>query len=116
MLSTAIGKHAVEYEVLTAEDSDQAVRILRERPVDVLLTDIKMPDMAGSNRLISSKMNFPATQIFRMSADDSRKVEGKSESAFVSESIKKPVNIDTLFAGIPWDRRSFLWSFTGPYR
>jgi DNA-binding NtrC family response regulator len=116
MLSSAIVKHADEYEVLTAEDSDQAVRILRERPVDVLLTDIKMPDMTGSNRLISSKMSNSATHIIRMSADDIGEVGKKAESAFISESIKKPVTIDSVFTGIPRDRRSFLWSLMGPYR
>jgi sigma-B regulation protein RsbU (phosphoserine phosphatase) len=35
------------HEVLTAEDGRQALAVLRERPVDVLLLDIMMPNMNG---------------------------------------------------------------------
>ncbi len=116
MLSAAIGKHAGDYEVLTAEDSEQAEKILRERPIDVLLTDTRMPDMSDPEGVSGQKIGLAATQVFRMSADASVKAEEKPESAFVSETVKKNVTIDTLFPGIPNDRRSFLSSFTGPYR
>lgn len=39
-------KHA-GYEVLEAEDAAAAVRLLRERHVDLMLADIDMPSMGG---------------------------------------------------------------------
>ncbi len=35
------------YEVLTAEDGVEALRILRSEPVDLVITDIQMPNMDG---------------------------------------------------------------------
>jgi DNA-binding NtrC family response regulator len=47
------------YEVLTAESVIDALRILDERPVDVILTDNKMPIMNGSEFLEEAARRCP---------------------------------------------------------
>ena len=49
------------YEVLTAETPGEALRILDERPVDLVLSDHKMPGMTGVQLLAEVAKRKPDT-------------------------------------------------------
>jgi diguanylate cyclase len=47
ILSTLVGLLSLEYEVLTADSADAAELILNQRPIDLILTDQRMPRRTG---------------------------------------------------------------------
>ena len=59
-----------EYDVMIAENGDQAISILRTLPVDLLLTDIRMPVITGSELVLWMKENMPRTPVIVMSASN----------------------------------------------
>src|SRR4051794_13298829 len=52
---------APAYEVFTASDADEAEAILRARPIDILLTDKKMPRRSGLDLLQWAREHSPHT-------------------------------------------------------
>jgi response regulator RpfG family c-di-GMP phosphodiesterase len=48
------------YEILTAETPAEALRILEERPVDLILSDQKMPGMSGLELLARAAERRPS--------------------------------------------------------
>jgi DNA-binding NtrC family response regulator len=56
------------YDVMTAENGEQALAVLRTIPVDLLITDIRMPVIAGSELVLWVKENMPRIPVIAMSA------------------------------------------------
>jgi diguanylate cyclase (GGDEF)-like protein len=50
-----------EYEVLTAGNADEAQQVMQSRPVDILLTDQRMPGRTGTALLEYSREHYPQT-------------------------------------------------------
>ncbi|MFT3766371.1 MAG: hybrid sensor histidine kinase/response regulator [Minicystis sp.] len=48
-----------DYEVYTAESADEALRLLRERPIQVVITDQRMPGTTGTELLSAVQREFP---------------------------------------------------------
>jgi len=84
-----------EYDVMTAENGDQAISILRTLPVGLLLTDIRMPVVTGSELVLWMKENMPRTPVIVMSAgndaDTVSAVEGAGYFFF-----DKPLDVTRL--------------------
>lgn len=58
---------ALGYITLTAEDFDSAMSILDSKPVDVVITDIMLPDKTGIELITKVKEKFPGTPILAIS-------------------------------------------------
>lgn len=56
------------YNVTTAKDGVQALEILKKYSVDILMTDMKMPNLGGMELLRQVKKQYPRTQVVLMSA------------------------------------------------
>ena len=52
-----------EYEVLLSSDVSKAVKILEEDEVDLIITDIRMPQQSGVDLLRTVKENWPDIQV-----------------------------------------------------
>jgi diguanylate cyclase (GGDEF)-like protein len=50
-----------DYEVVSAESAEAAQEIFRRRPIDILLTDQKMPHLSGVQLLEWVRLNYPRT-------------------------------------------------------
>lgn len=55
------------YEVTEAADGKQGVASLREHPVDLVITDILMPDQEGIETIRILRKSFPQTKIIAIS-------------------------------------------------
>ena len=55
------------YEVLIAEDPNKGLKRLRQAPVDLLITDIYMPDKDGLEVIQQARKLVPAMKIIAMS-------------------------------------------------
>lgn len=62
-----ISLEARGYNVLLAEDGNQALKIVESTAVGAMLLDILMPRKEGLETLIELKQRFPALKVFVMS-------------------------------------------------
>ncbi len=56
------------YHVVTASGGTAAKQILSEQPIDIVLTDVKMPDMNGFDLLREIKSSYPKVAVIMMTA------------------------------------------------
>lgn len=84
------------YEVILAEDGRSAIKLLGLQPVDLLISDIKMPDMSGVEVLRAAKaidQDILAIMITAFASTDSA-VEAMRLGA--CDYLSKPFDIDLL--------------------
>src|SRR6266446_947655 len=87
---------ADRYEVLTADEAAKGYALLEARPIDVLLTDLKMPGDDGMKllRRASSLSNPPVSIMMTAYGSIENAVEAMKAGAY--HYITKPVNLDEL--------------------
>lgn len=56
------------YTVSTAEDGRDALQRLKTNPVDLVITDLQMPDVDGVSLIQEMKRYYPTTMVIVMSA------------------------------------------------
>ena len=94
-----IALEAAGYGVHTATEGAQALAMQRERPADVLVTDIFMPGQEGMATIAGFKAEFPATRIIAMSAGGGAgKLDFLSAAALIGAdaTLRKPFTADQL--------------------
>lgn len=83
------------YEVLLAEEGEKALDILREKKVNVMLSDLKMPKMDGMQLLKASKLVKPEVEVILITAHGTieKAVGAMKDGAydFISKPFKKIV-------------------------
>ncbi len=88
------------FEVLEAEDGVEAINVLGGKRVDVIITDLNMPNMNGIEliRKLRADGNYRATPILMLTteSDGGKKEEGKTAGA--TGWIVKPFQPDRLVA------------------
>ncbi len=72
MLSAALKREG--YEVLVATDGKSALAALESGPVDVVVTDIRMPQMTGIELLAAAKRIDPGLSVIMMTAYGSKDI------------------------------------------
>ncbi|MDB2414575.1 response regulator [Rickettsiales bacterium] len=86
------------FEVIEAEDGKHALEVLQGKTVNVIITDLNMPNMNGIEliRALRSDPNFKFTPILMLTTegDASKKNEGKEAGA--TGWIVKPFNPEKL--------------------
>jgi len=82
--------------VLTAESGRQSLEVLAEEPVDVVVLDVKMPEMDGIETTKEIKRGHPLVEVILLTghADLEASLEGMSSGGF--DYLLKPVPIDEL--------------------
>ncbi len=88
-----------QFEVLTAHNGKEAVAVLEAHPVDLLVTDLKMPVMDGFELLAYMHTNFPAVPTVVITAFATPEIEQKLDGMIV-QLIEKPIDFDRLTEAI----------------
>ncbi len=88
--------YAHRVEVLTAPNGDAALKVLEERKVDLVVTDLKMPVMDGFELIAYMSRSWPDVPVVAMSAFGTREIEGKLERQGVALFLDKPLGIPVL--------------------
>jgi len=82
------------YDVLVASNGAEAVNMLDKEHVDVLLTDVKMPQMSGIELLKHVKKNFEWLPVVVMTAFGSVENAVEAMKAGAYDYVLKPVKIE----------------------
>jgi len=102
LLSIRAGFEAYKdrFQLFTAEDGKKAIKILESNSIDLVVTDIRMPEMDGFELLVYMNSRFSSIPVLVMSAYGTREIQGKFESIGIIGFLDKPVDFDDLVKSI----------------
>ena len=92
----AISVADMGYNVLEAEDAEEALRVFNEHLPPMVLTDIKMPGMDGIELLREVKRRNPDTEVVMITGHGDMDLAIKSLKYAATDFITKPINVDAL--------------------
>lgn len=94
MLERALGQEG--YEVASAADGGAGIRMLAERPFDLVLTDLKLPDLSGLRVLEACRETQPLAPVIVLTGYGTvgAAVEAMKLGAF--DFLEKPLEINDL--------------------
>jgi len=84
------------FDVHTATRADRAFSTLRDRRIDVVVLDVRMPDLDGIEATREIKKSYPLVEVILLTGHASMEasLEGMKIGAF--DYLLKPVNLDEL--------------------
>ena len=86
----------IGYDVVTAENGEEALEIFRRiRPL-IVMTDIKMPGMDGIELLQKIKQEGPDTEVIMITGHGDMELAIKSLKFEATDFVTKPINNDVL--------------------
>jgi len=99
-LNTRIGLRTAlegnEYELFLADKADNALKILEENDIDVMITDLFMPGKSGLELLEETKNISPSTQCIMITAYGSVETAVDAMKSGAYDYLTKPLNIDRV--------------------
>lgn len=84
------------YDVKTAENGEEALKILTDFHPDVIVTDIKMPRMDGIDLLKAVKADYPHIEVIMLTGHGDMDLAIESLKFEAADFITKPVNDEVL--------------------
>ncbi len=85
------------WSIAVAENGVKALEVMKNRQVDVVLTDIKMPEMDGLELTSELKRSHPDTPVVLMTGFPSVDTAVSALRSRVVDYVIKPFNINQLF-------------------
>jgi signal transduction histidine kinase len=84
------------YEVIEAEDGEEALRLFLKAQPPIVLTDIKMPNMDGIELLQKIKRENHETEVIMITGHGDMDLAIKSLKYEATDFITKPINVNVL--------------------
>ena len=84
------------YEVDEAEDGLIAWSLVRASPPDLVLTDLDMPNLGGSELIIRIRAHYPHIPIIVLSAEDPVDAGRRCVALNADRFFSKPINLDDV--------------------
>ncbi len=97
-LARAFSQLRPELSVLTANSGLDATRLMSERGVDLVLTDLQMPEMDGFELVAWILSHCPDVAIFTMSAFGTEQTASRLESLGAIEYFTKAIHCNKKYA------------------
>ncbi len=95
-IETGLKVHRDSFQVLTAHNGNEAVSILQSHEIDLVITDLKMPEMDGFELLAYITSHHPSIPAIVMTAFSTPVIEKQVEEANSLKLLEKPVDFDEL--------------------
>jgi signal transduction histidine kinase len=84
------------HEVAEAEGGPDALIALETSAVDLVVTDLSMPDMSGRELAAEIRLRFPSMPVVLLTGD----TDAEAESADIKAVVRKPFQLDVLEAAL----------------
>ncbi len=84
------------FKTLTASDGAEALNILQKSPVDLVITDLKMPGISGLELLKRIRTEYPDISVVMLTAFGTIDTAVEAMKAGAYDYITKPVHADEL--------------------
>ena len=84
------------HAVLTASDGDEAIALLSSRPVDLVVTDLRMPGVSGFDLVDHLARNHPSVPAIIMTAFGTAEMEEDFDALGVRGYVEKPIDLGQL--------------------
>ncbi len=88
------------YQVFAVSDVAEAIKILNETPIDLVITDIKMPKISGHDLIRHVRENFRDTEVVVITGYPSIEGAIKAVKDGAEEYLAKPFTDEELFSGV----------------
>ncbi len=88
--------HAKGYQIHTAFSGEEALRILERERIDIMLTDVRMPDMNGVELYRRSRDAQPSMRTFLMTAYSADDVIQQGLNEGIKTVLTKPLDMNLL--------------------
>ena len=95
LLSLVFGR-AGGHQVRTAENGRRALELLRQEPADLIISDVKMPDMSGIELLRAVRGFLPDAGVVMMTAFATVETAREAFKLGADDFIQKPFDVDEL--------------------
>lgn len=95
-MSKSLAKDKDKYEVIVANSGKEALNILKQNNIDLVISDIRMPDMNGLDLLVQIKKEYPKTKVIIMTAYGSSDVQKEANRRGSLYYIEKPFEINEI--------------------
>jgi len=91
------------YEVIEAPDGIEGIRLYRQTPADLIITDLIMPHKDGIGMIIELKKEYPDVKIIAMSGGGLNKPDGYLKGAQklgASRTLVKPIDREEMLRAV----------------
>lgn len=95
-LADGLGAYAKNFEVVTALNGKEAVKVLDDTGVDLVVTDLRMPKMDGFELLAHMSGTYPDIPVIVMTAYGTPEIEERLEKMGTFHYLEKPLEFDVL--------------------
>jgi two-component system response regulator SaeR len=102
-----LSKHG--YKTIGASGGSECLEIVRQRPVDLIISDVMMPEMDGFQLCQELKLIAPKTPVILLTARDDLPTRAVAMDLGVSEFVTKPVNNNDLLIRVHTQLRNLEW-------
>ncbi|HWR59665.1 MAG TPA: response regulator, partial [Thermodesulfovibrionales bacterium] len=117
-LVEGLSVYAADLNVLTAANGRSAVDVLRSAHVDLVVTDLKMPEMDGFELLAFMSRNYQHIPVIVMTAYCTPEIKQKLDALGSFQLLEKPLNfkelVDSIFAELAKRSRGYIRGITLP--
>jgi CheY-like chemotaxis protein len=97
-MTKTLAKDTGKYEIIIANTGTDALQILEKGPIDVVVTDIRMPDINGLELLSLIRKKYPSTKVIIMTAYGSPEVHKEATRRGSYYYLEKPFEISDIRA------------------
>ena len=90
------------YLVVSVESGERCLEIIRDpaRPVDLLITDVVMPEMSGKELIERVHVMRPGVAVLFMSGYDRSTLASRKQSVFAEHFLQKPFDSEDLAVAV----------------
>lgn len=95
-ISKGLLRKQENFEVFCVNSGKEALDILRQQKIDVLVTDLRMPDLNGFGLIDVVNNRYPEVKVIVMTAYGSNDIYNKLKHSGIRGYIEKPFEINDL--------------------
>jgi len=95
-MARSLSRDKDKYEVVIANNGGEALNLLKKNNIDLVISDIRMPDINGLDLLVKIKKEYPQTKVIIMTAYGSSDVQKEANRRGSLYYVEKPFEISDI--------------------